>query len=261
MTNLVKIPSNINNFFIEIGELSYFASRFFKEVFTRPFEFKELLRQCYNMGNRSLLLVGVTGFILGLVFTLQSRPTLLDLGVESWIPSMVSISIVREIGPVIIALICAGRISSGIGAELGSMRVTEQIDAMEVSGTNPFKYLVVTRIMATTLMVPLLIIFGDAIALFGSALIEFLKSDVSFLLYFNKVFNALKFTDIFPATIKSFFFGFAIGLVGSFKGYNCKKGTVGVGEASNTAVVYTSMLIFIIDFIAVFVFDIFFEIK
>ncbi len=260
MTNSVKIPSNIKTFFIEIGELSYFAGRFFKEVFSRPFEFKELLRQCYNIGNRSLLLVGVTGFILGLVFTLQSRPTLANLGVESWIPSMVSISIVREIGPVIIALICAGRISSGIGAELGSMRVTEQIDAMEVSGTNPFKYLVVTRIMATTLMVPLLIIFGDAIALFGSAIVENLKSDVSLVLYFNEVFNALKFTDIFPATIKTFFFGFAIGLVGSFKGYNCKKGTVGVGEASNTAVVYTSMLIFVIDFIAVFVFDIFFEI-
>lgn len=261
MTNSIRIPSNIKNFFIEIGELSYFAGHFFKEAFSRPFEFKELLRQCYSIGNRSLLLVSVTGFILGLVFTLQSRPTLANLGVESWIPSMVSISIVREIGPVIIALICAGRISSGIGAELGSMRVTEQIDAMEVSGTNPFKYLVVTRIMATTLMVPLLIIFGDTIALFGSALVEYLKSDVSFLLYFNKVFNALKFTDIFPATIKTFFFGFAIGLVGSYKGYNCEKGTVGVGEASNTAVVYTSMLIFIIDFIAVFVFDIFFEIK
>ena len=132
------LPKSFTGFFIEIGELSIFASRFFKEVFTRPFEFKELLRQCYNMGNRSLLLVGVTGFILGLVFTLQSRPTLMEFGAESWMPSMVSISIVREIGPVIIALICAGRIGSGIGAELGSMRVTEQIDAMEVSGTNPF---------------------------------------------------------------------------------------------------------------------------
>jgi phospholipid/cholesterol/gamma-HCH transport system permease protein len=248
MVKLIQIPSHIKSFFIEIGELSYFAGRFFKEVFTRPFEFKELLRQCYNIGNRSLLLVGVTGFILGLVFTLQSRP------------SMVSISIVREIGPMIIALICAGRISSGIGAELGSMRVTEQIDAMEVSGTNPFKYLIVTRIMATTLMVPLLIIFGDAIALYGSAIIENLKGDVSYQLYFNKVFNALKFSDLIPAVIKSFFFGFAIGLVGTFKGYNCKKGTVGVGEASNSAVVYTSMLLFVIDFIAVFIADIFFEI-
>jgi len=247
-------------FFIEIGELSFFAQRFFKEVFTRPFEFQELLRQCYNIGNRSFLLVGITGFIIGLVFTLQSRPTLMEFGAESWMPYMVSISIVREIGPVIIALICAGKLSSGIGAELGSMRVTEQIDAMEVSGTNPFKYLVVTRIVATTLMIPLLIIFGDAIALYGSALIENLKGAVSFQLYFNKVFDGLDFSDLLPAVVKSFFFGFAIGLVGSFKGYNCKKGTVGVGEASNSAVVYTSMLLFIIDFIAVFISDIFFEI-
>lgn len=255
----IQIKISLKNFFTEIGELSYFAGRFFKEVFTRPFEFKELLRQCYNMGNRSLFLVGITGFILGLVFTLQSRPTLMEFGAQSWMPSMVSISIVREIGPVIIALICAGKISSGIGAELGSMRVTEQIDAMEVSGTNPFKYLVVTRIMAATLMIPLLIIFGDTIALFGSALVENLKGDVSFQLYFNKVFDAIEFSDILPATVKSFFFGFAIGLVGTFKGYNCTKGTVGVGEASNSAVVYTSMLLFIIDFIAVFVTDIFFE--
>jgi len=260
MKKSFKIWGKLKTFLIEIGELSYFAGRFFKEAFSKPFEFKELINQCFNMGNRSLLLVGVTGFILGLVFTLQSRPTLMEFGAESWMPSMVSISIVREIGPVIIALICAGRISSGIGAELGSMRVTEQIDAMEVSGTNPFKYLVVTRIMAATLMIPLLIIFGDCVALFGSAIIEYLKGEVSFLLYFNKVTNALDFSDIIPATIKSFFFGFAIGLVGSFKGYNCKKGTVGVGEASNSAVVYTSMLLFIIDFIAVFISDIFFEI-
>lgn len=259
MITSIQIKNSLKNFFTEIGELSYFAGHFFKEVFTRPFEFKELLRQCYNMGNRSLFLVGITGFILGLVFTLQSRPTLMEFGAESWMPSMVSISIVREIGPVIIALICAGKISSGIGAELGSMRVTEQIDAMEVSGTNPFKYLVVTRIMAATFMIPLLIIFGDTIALFGSALIENLKGDVSFQLYFNKVFDAIEFSDILPATVKSFFFGFAIGLVGTFKGYNCTKGTVGVGEASNAAVVYTSMLLFIIDFIAVFVTDIFFE--
>ena len=260
MITSIQIGNTLKSFFTEVGELSFFAGRFFKELFTKPFEFKELLRQCYNMANKSLLLVGVTGFILGLVFSLQSRPTLMEFGAESWMPSMVSISIVREIGPVIIALICAGKISSGIGAELGSMRVTEQIDAMEVSGTNPFKYLVVTRIMAATFMIPLLIIFGDAIALFGSALIEYLKGDVSFQLYFNKVFDAIEFSDILPATAKSFFFGFAIGLVGSFKGYNCTKGTVGVGEASNSAVVYTSMLLFIIDFIAVFVTDIFFEI-
>jgi phospholipid/cholesterol/gamma-HCH transport system permease protein len=259
MNHSLHIPSSVKSFLIEVGELSYFAGRFFKEVFTRPFELKELLRQCYQMGNKSLMLVGVTGFILGLVMTLQTRPTLLEFGAGSWMPSMVGISIVREIGPVIIALICAGRISSGIGAELGSMRVTEQIDAMEVSGTNPFKYLVVTRIMAATLMIPLLIIYGDAIALLGAALIEYLKGDVSFLLFFNSVFDALEYSDINPAIIKSFFFGFAIGLVGCFKGYNCKRGTVGVGEASNSAVVFTSMLLFVIDFISVFVTDIFYS--
>lgn len=252
------ILDNSKVFFAEVGDMSYFTARFFREVFKPPFEFKELLRQCFNMGNRSLLLVVVTGFILGLVFTLQSRPTLMEFGAESWMPSMVGISIVREIGPVIIALICAGRIGSGIGAELGSMRVTEQIDAMEVSGTNPFKYLVVTRIVATTLMLPLLIIIGDTVALLGSALIENLKGEVSYLLYFNQVFDAITYADIIPATIKSFFFGFAIGLVGCYKGYYCSKGTVGVGEASNAAVVYTSMLLFIIDFIAVFITDIFF---
>ncbi len=255
-----KTTHLFKSFFIEVGELTYFAGRFFKEVFSKPFEFKELLRQCHSIGNRSILLVGVTGFIIGLVLTLQTRPTLQEFGAVSWMPSMVSISIIREIGPVIIALTFAGRIASGIGAELGSMKVTEQIDAMEVSGTNPFKFLVVTRVLATTFMLPLLVVFGDAIALYGSYIIENVKGDVSFVLYFNKVFNALEFSDIIPATIKTFFFGFAIGLVGCFKGYNCKKGTVGVGLAANSAVVFSSMLLFVLDFIAVFVTDIFFEI-
>ncbi len=249
--------TKIKNFFIEIGDITYFSNRFFKELFSKPFEFKEFLRQCYNMGNKSLGLVLITGFIIGLVLTLQTRPTLEQFGAEAWMPSMVSISLIREISPIITALICAGRIGSGIGAELGSMRVTEQIDAMEVSGTNPFKYLVVTRILATTLMVPILVIFGDVMGLYGSYLVENLKGDVSFFLYFNKVFNAIEFSDLIPATIKTFFFGYAIGIVGCYKGYYCEKGTVGVGIAANSAVVYTSMLLFIIDFIAVFVTDIF----
>ncbi|MGA9239630.1 MlaE family ABC transporter permease [Robiginitalea sp.] len=254
-----SIVQGIRGFLIETGELTYFAGRFFKEVFRPPYEWREFFRQCYQMGNRSLMLVLVTGFIIGLVLTLQSRPTLIEFGAESWMPNMVGISIVREIGPVITALICAGRIASGIGAELGSMRVTEQIDAMEVSGTNPFKYLVVTRIMATTLMLPLLVIFGDIIALYGSALVEYLKGGMSFQLYFNMVFDALSFGDFIPATIKSFFFGFVIGLVGCYKGYYCKKGTAGVGKAANTAVVTASLLVFFVDFMAVFISDIFYQ--
>jgi phospholipid/cholesterol/gamma-HCH transport system permease protein len=254
-----KIIDTLREFLVEVGELSLFTKRFFIETFKRPFEYKEFLRQCYYMGNRSLFLVGITGFIIGLVFTLQSRPTLQEFGAVSWIPSMVSISIIREIGPIITALICAGRIGSGIGAELGSMRVTEQIDAMEVSGTNPFKYLVVTRILATTLMLPILVFFGDAIAIYGSYLVENLKGNVSFLLYFNQVFSHLVFSDLIPSTIKTFFFGFAIGLVGCFKGYYCKKGTAGVGIAANSAVVISSVLLFIIDFIAVFLTNIFYD--
>ncbi|MCE2790427.1 MAG: ABC transporter permease [Saprospiraceae bacterium] len=249
---------NISDFLEETGELAFFAGRFFREVTRRPFEFKELLRQCYNIGNRSLLLVAVTGFIIGLVFTLQSRPKMMELGAEAWLPSMVGISIVREIGPIITALICAGRIGSGIGAEIGSMRVTEQIDAMEVSGTNPFKYLVVTRILATTLMIPLLVVMSDFVALMGSWLVESIKGDVSFFYYFDEVFVSLDFADLIPSTVKTFFFGFAIGLVGCFKGYNCKHGTAGVGVAANSAVVETSMVLFIIDFVSVLVSDLIF---
>lgn len=259
MTWINGVYNKLREFLNEIGDISFFAGRYFRELVHRPFEWRELLRQCYQIGNRSLVLVVVTGFIIGLVLTLQSRPTLIEFGAESWMPNMVGISIVRELGPVITALVCAGRIASGIGAELGSMRVTEQIDAMEVSGTNPFKYLVVTRVLAATLMLPLLVILADVVALYGSALVENFKGDVSFQLYFNRVFDALDYGDLIPATIKSFFFGFAIGLVGCYKGYNSKKGTAGVGFAANSAVVFTSMLLFILDFIAVFVADIFYE--
>lgn len=257
----VKIPllESIKGYFIETGELSAFAGKFFREVFKPPYEFAELLKQAYEIGYRSLPLVGVTGFIMGLVLTLQTRPTLMEFGAESWMPAMVGISIVREIGPVITALICAGRVGSGIGAELGSMKVTEQIDAMEASGTNPFKYLVVTRVVAATFMLPVLVILADSIALFGSYIVEHYKGDVSFMLYFNQVFDNLKFGDMIPATTKSFFFGFAIGIVGSYKGYNSTKGTAGVGKAANSAVVLTSMILFIIDFVAVIIADIFYD--
>lgn len=257
----LKVPfiDAVKLYFTETGNLSAFTGRFFKEVLKPPYEFSELLKQCFEIGYRSLPLVGVTGFIMGVVLTLQTRPTLMEFGAESWMPTMVGISIVREIGPVITALICAGRVGSSIGAELGSMKVTEQIDAMEASGTNPFKYLVVTRIVACTLMLPVLVILADSIALFGSFLVENSKGEVSFQLYFNQVFESLDFGDIIPATAKSFFFGFAIGLVGCYKGYNSTKGTAGVGLAANSAVVLASMILFIIDFIAVLVADIFYD--
>mgnify|MGYP001792151352 CR=1 FL=1 len=196
-------------------------------------------------------LVGITAFIIGLVITLQSRPTLVEFGAEAWLPKMVGVSIIREIGPVIVALICAGKIGSSIGAELGSMKVTEQIDAMEVGGTNPFKYIVVSRIISTTLMIPILVIIGDVISLYGSYLAVNVKGSVSLVLFFNQIFQTITFSDFIPAFIKSFFFGFAIGLIGCYKGYNSKKGTEGVGQSANSAVVIASLLVFVIDLMAV----------
>jgi phospholipid/cholesterol/gamma-HCH transport system permease protein len=245
------LPDSLRGFLNETGDIFRFAGRFFKEVALPPYEFREMLRQSYELGYRSLPLVGLTAFIIGLVLTLQSRPTLSKFGAESWLPAMVGISIIREIGPVIIALICAGKIGSSIGAELGSMKVTEQIDAMEVSGTNPFKYIVVSRIISTTLMIPILIIIGDAIALCGSFLAVKVKGAVSFTLFFQQVFESTDFSDFLPAFIKSFFFGFAIGLIGCYKGYNSRKGTEGVGESANSAVVVSSLLVFVLDLIAV----------
>ena len=246
-----KLVKSIESIFIEITLLTRFIIQFFKTLFSPPYEFKELLKQCYIVGYKSLPLVGVTGFIMGLVLTIQSRPTLETFGAESWLPAMVAVSIIREIGPVITALICAGKVGSGIGAELASMRVTEQIDAMEVSGINPFKYIVVTRILATTFMLPILVIFSDVIGLAGSFLAVNIQGDVSFSLFFAQIFAKLDFMDVFPPLIKTFFFGFAIGLIGCFKGYNSDKGTEGVGASANSAVVISSLLIFIIDMMAV----------
>ncbi|HXB45974.1 MAG TPA: ABC transporter permease, partial [Puia sp.] len=233
----------------------YFNARFFKQAFRPPYLFREFTRQSFQIGYKSLPLVALTGFIIGLVLTLQSRPSLVEFGAESLLPGMISNSIIREIGPVITALICAGKIGSAIGAELGSMRVTEQIDAMEVSAINPFKFLVVTRVLAATLMVPLLIIFTDAVGLCGSYVAMNIHSDIGFQRYFTEALIHLDFSDIFPALIKSFFFGFAIGIIGCYKGYNAKGGTESVGKAANAAVVSASLAVFVLDMIAVQITD------
>ncbi len=238
-------------FFLEVTLLTKFTARYFKEVLKPPYEFNELIRQCYLIGYKSFPLVSVTGFIMGLVLTIQSRPTLAEFGAESWLPAMVAVSIIREIGPVITALIFAGKVGSGIGAELASMKVTEQIDAMEVSGMNPFKYIVVTRIAAATIMLPALVVIADTISLYGAYIGVNLKGDVNVHLFLSQVFEKLAFIDVLPALIKTLFFGFSVGLIGCYKGYNSNKGTEGVGEAANASVVYASLMIFIIDMIAV----------
>jgi phospholipid/cholesterol/gamma-HCH transport system permease protein len=240
-----------HTFFQEIGALARFIGRFFREVFRPRYEWEELFRQSFVIGYKSLTLVGLTAFIMGFVMTMQLRPNMVHYGVEKMIPAMVCISIIREIGPVITALIFAGKIGSSIGAELGSMRVTEQIDAMEVSGTNPFKYLVVTRVLAATFMLPVLVVLGDAISLYGSYLGVNIYEVLSFQLFMEQVMDSVSYADAVPAFIKTFFFGFAVGIVGCFKGYYSSKGTEGVGRSANSAVVMASVFIFILDLLAV----------
>lgn len=251
------ISARLHSFLRETGELFRFALRFFMEAFKPRYEFAELARQCFYVGNKTLPLAVMTGFIMGLVITIQSHPSMEAFGTESWLPAVVSVSLVREIVPVITALICAGKIGSGMGAELGSMKVTEQIDAMEVSGTNPFKYLVVTRVFATILMIPLIVVLSDTISLYGAFIGVNIKQVVSFQLYTNQIFQKLSFNDVLPSIIKSFFFGFAIGIIGCFKGYNTKNGTQGVGRAANSAVVASTFVVFIIDLMAAQIADIF----
>lgn len=248
----------LKNIFNDAGDMTQFGLRFFKEILKPPFQFREFSRQCFAVGYKTLPLITITGFIMGLVLTIQSRPTLLKFGAESWLPSMVSLSLIREIAPVITALICAGKIASGIGAELGSMKVTEQIDAMEVSAVNPYKYLVVTRILATTLMVPILVIFADFVGIFGGFIGYNIHGSMTLFRYFSEVVEHIEFLDIMPAVIKTFFFGFFIGLIGCYKGFNASNGTASVGIAANEAVVSASLSIFIIDMMAVQLTDLFF---
>jgi phospholipid/cholesterol/gamma-HCH transport system permease protein len=171
------------------------------------------------------------------------------------LPGMVAISLIREMGPVITALICAGKIGSGMGAELGSMRVTEQIDAMEVSSTNPFKFLVVTRVLAATLMIPLLVLYADGLGFLGGWIGANLKGEVSFVLFIAQSFSSIHFMDLLPAVVKTFFFGAVIGFVGCYRGYNAGRGTESVGIAANSAVVQASLLVIIVDLIAVQITD------
>lgn len=243
------------NFLTNLADVLLFMIRIFKETFSRGFEFKEFFRQCFLIGYKSLPLVSVTGGIMGLVLTIQTRPVLVDFGAVSMLPGMVAISLIREMGPVITALICAGKIGSGMGAELGSMRVSEQIDAMEVSSTNPMRFLVVTRVLAATLMIPLLILYADALGILGSWAGANIKGDVTFTLFFAQAFSVVDFMDFIPAFIKSFFFGAAIGLVGCYQGYNAGRGTESVGKAANAAVVLASLLVIILDVIAVQITD------
>lgn len=243
--------SSVKNFLNVIDGITKFTIRFFTVAFKPPFEIEEIRKHMDELGVKTFSIVSVTGFIIGLVLGMQSQPVLARFGAEMFLPGMIALSVIRELGPVLTALIFAGRVGSGIGAEIGSMKVTEQIDAMEVSAVDPFKFLVFTRVIATTLMLPLLTVYVNFIAILGGYIAVTITQNMSFDYYMHLVLESITFSDLIPAIIKTFFFGFIVGIVGSYFGFKATKGTEGVGKASTTSVVVSSLLILLLDTILV----------
>lgn len=249
------ISRGIDNFFISTSTVFHFVVRYCKDAFLPPYEFKEIIRQCYQLGVKSLGLITVTGLIIGIVFTKQSRPALIDFGATSWLPSLIGIAVIKALAPLVTAIICAGKIGSGIGAELGSMKVTEQIDAMEVSASNPYKYLVVTRVTASTLMTPLLMLYTAFVGLLGSFIDVQINEQISLHTFVTTAFEKISFLDVSSSVIRATVYGFTIGMVSCYKGFTTTQGTEGVGKAANSAVVTVMYLIFIEEAIIIQIFN------
>ena len=238
-------------FLAEAGNLFGFVGRFFSRFWRRPFEAKELVNQMDEVGTKSLVLTGVVGFSIGIVLAMQSRGTLARFGAESFLPSMLALSVIKEIGPVLTSLVLAGRLGAGMGAELGSMKVTEQIDALEVAALKPFHYLVVTRVLACVLMFPVMTLITDFLALGGGYLEATLADGMDIRVFVATAFDSLRFEDVVVDTMKTSVFGFIVGIVSCYLGYNVRGGTREVGRAAMQAVVISSLLILISDVIIV----------
>jgi phospholipid/cholesterol/gamma-HCH transport system permease protein len=235
----------------EFGDYATFIWRFFKTAFLPPYEFRQVLRHVDELGTYSIPLVMVTNFLIGAILALQARPTMEEFGAAGYLPALVTRSLVIELSPVITALIVAGRVSSGIGAELGSMKVTEQIDAMECSGVDPYNYLVTTRVIALVILMPALTMVADFVGIFGAYIAERIATGATIELFYQQVQEYIYFWDAIPGIAKTTFFGFAIALVGAYKGFTASSGTQGVGRATTSAVVLASLWILLIDLVLV----------
>lgn len=234
-----------------VGEVSLFALKAAREIFVPPFEVKETLRQVYELGFRSAPLIAVSGLAVGVVLSMHTRASLERFGAESLIPSGLAIALVRETGPLTAALLLSGRIGAGIGAELGAMRVTEQIDALEASAVDSFRYLVVTRVIACIIALPILTTLMNFAGMLGGYIAERAATGMSLRLYFTRAFSLIEFADYVPATMKTMVFGFIIATISSYLGFTTESGTEGVGRASTRAVVLSSMLIIVSNVILV----------
>jgi phospholipid/cholesterol/gamma-HCH transport system permease protein len=240
-----------NKFFEWFGQLGIFSGQVLRSALTPPYEGRELFRQIDEVGCKSLPLVALAGAAMGVVLTLHTRDSLIGFGAKSLLPALIVLSIVKESGPIITALVLAGRVGAGIGSELGSMKVTEQIEAIEASAVDPYRYLVATRVLACILMVPLLTIAADFFGIMTGWVANTLVEPTSLALYVEEGFKHLEFSDLLPATMRTSVFGLLIGLIGCFQGMRTRGGTEGVGRSATSAVVLSSLFIIVADVVLV----------
>lgn len=233
------------------GGIGVFCARMMKAAIQPPYEGRELMRQMDEVGAKSLPLVALAGAAIGVVLSLHTRDSMAQFGAKSMLPTLIILSLVKETGPIITALVVSGRVGAGIGAELGSMRVTEQIDAIEASAVNPYKFLAATRVAACMLMLPLLTVVADLCGIVTGWVANALVEPMSLRFFLNEGLAQADFADLLPSTLKTVVFGFIIGVIGCYQGMNARGGTAGVGRASTSAVVLASLFVILADVLLV----------
>jgi phospholipid/cholesterol/gamma-HCH transport system permease protein len=246
-----RVGASVLSFFEAAGALATFAGRAAVEAFRPPYEPREIARHVYEFGYRSAPLILTAGLAIGIVLSMHTRASLERFGAEAMIPAGLAIALIRETGPLTAGLLVSGRVGAGIGAEIGAMKVTEQIDALEANAVDSFKYLAVTRIIALMIAMPLLTLMMDFSGIFGGYVAEAAVSGMSWQLYFERAFTYISYSDLIPATLKTIVFGYLIAAAASYLGFTTSRGTEGVGEASTRSVVTGSMLIILSDVVLV----------
>jgi phospholipid/cholesterol/gamma-HCH transport system permease protein len=239
------------DFFEWFGELGIFCARLAKAAFTPPFEFRELIRQMDVVGAKSFPLVAMAGAATGVVLSLQTLDSLTKFGAKAALPAIIIFSMIKESGPIITALVVSGRVGAGIGAELGSMKVTEQIDAMEASAVDPYKFLAVTRVLACAAMLPLLTLASEFCGILMGWVADTLSNPITLRLFLNQGLKGVAFTDFFPPTAKTIVFGLIIGIVACFQGMRTRGGGEGVGRSATSSVVLSSLFVILADVLLV----------
>jgi len=246
-----RVGTGVLGGFELVGALAAFGARAVVESVRPPYDLREILRHVYEFGYRSAPLILTAGFAIGVVLSMHTRASLERFGAEAMIPAGLAIALIRETGPLTAGLLVSGRVGAGIGAEIGAMKVSEQIDALEANAVDAFKYLAVTRIIALMIAMPILTLLMDFSGIFGGYVAEVAVSGMSWPLYFERAFSYIAFSDIIPSTLKTIVFGYLIAVVSSYLGFTTSRGTQGVGEASTRSVVMASMLVILSDVVLV----------